>query len=83
MSIFRGNFRLNKWVKVLNNRTIQIFRHDLERTEGDRMLNEEIDRFLRQRLGKRVLWPSSWKRRKRPEQLDKSQFAFHNKYMVP
>jgi len=40
---------------------MQIFRHDLERTEGDRMLNKEMDRFLRQRFGKRVLWPSSWK----------------------
>jgi hypothetical protein len=66
---------------------MQIFRHDLERTEGDRMLNEEIDRFLRQRLGKRVLWPSSWKGKESVRnglisQLDKSQFVFHNKDMV-
>jgi hypothetical protein len=40
---------------------MQIFRHYLERTEGEKMLSEEMDRFLRQRLGKRVLWPSSWK----------------------
>jgi len=62
---------------------MQIFRHDMERTEGDRMLNEEIDRFLRQRLGKRVLLPSSWKRKERVRnglisRLDKSQFAFPN-----
>ena len=44
---------------------MQIFRHDLERTEGDRMLNEEIDCFLRKRLGERVLWPSSWKRKEK------------------
>jgi hypothetical protein len=44
---------------------MQIFRHDLERTEGDRMVNQEMDRFLRQRLGKGVLLSSSWKRKEK------------------
>ena len=83
ISIFRMNFRLNKWAKVLKTRGMQIFNLNLERKEGGTMHSEEMDLVLRHRPGERFMWPSPWQHKEKSwNSLISHKFAFPNKGMV-